>query len=101
MKITNEMRNTKIYQYWFGLFKDGWYVRQENYIDGTNTYCFTKDRPDKTRRVKYYFARDVALAFSKEFGVKIRKARRQSVALNFNPKNYVPAPGHKLSFHEH
>jgi hypothetical protein len=88
--------------------KDGWYIRRDTYECGTNTYAIIKDRISKEsngkyavyRSCRYYVARDVALLLKKEMGYIIRKTNKQVVALNFNPKENVPQPGHRLSFYE-
>ncbi len=96
MNINCKDRKTRAYKELKELFKDGWYIRLSKYKDNIRVYTLTKDR-NKYRTIKYYLAYDVCLALQKEFGYKIMPDKNFSVALNFNPLNYRPIKGHKMT----
>jgi len=104
MKLTKSDKKTGSYKHYRSLFMDGWYIEKEQYDTGEIVYSLVKDRiNDKNEKYKstiYHLAYDVAKMMENEFSTKIRERNKTVYALNFNPKDYVPQPGHKISFHE-
>lgn len=100
MQITPQDRRCEMYRFYKNKAKDGWYIRVATYDNGVKTYELTKDR-NGYRDSCCFLAHDVAQAFKKEFGFIVRHEKQKTCALNFNPKEHVPSPGHKITFHYH
>lgn len=90
---------------WSKLIKDGWFIQETKYTSANGnklttpilTWSFVKGETQSERSLKAYLSFDVVQRLIK-MGAPLRKARVESSALNYHPRENKPQKGMVLHF---